>query len=191
MMPEYLPGMGATPQAPDSAASAGEPIVEATSLSSVHDFGKRAQPSILLVAGHGVKGDAHAGATTQHLYLKRKTPGKPNLTQVHLLHAEAADLFHLAPGELGENLLTRHLDLHALPTGTVLRMGEATLQITGFRTPCSQIDKARPGLLKQVFVGKRPNAGIMAIVLTTGEVRPGDRIAVTLPPPPHRPLGPV
>jgi MOSC domain-containing protein YiiM len=31
-------------------------------------------------------------------------------------------------------------------------------------------------------------AGIMAIVLTTGEVRPGDPIRVEPPPPPHRPL---
>jgi len=34
-------------------------------------------------------------------------------------------------------------------------------------------------------------AGIMAVVLTGGEVRPGDPIAVELPTAPHRPLAPV
>jgi MOSC domain-containing protein YiiM len=34
-------------------------------------------------------------------------------------------------------------------------------------------------------------AGIMGIVLASGDVRPGDPITVELPPPPHRPLEPV
>ena len=34
-------------------------------------------------------------------------------------------------------------------------------------------------------------AGIMGIVLADGEVSPGDRIEVELPPAPHRPLEPV
>jgi hypothetical protein len=34
-------------------------------------------------------------------------------------------------------------------------------------------------------------AGIMTVVVTGGEVLPGDAIAVELPPDPHRPLAPV
>jgi hypothetical protein len=34
-------------------------------------------------------------------------------------------------------------------------------------------------------------AGVMSIVVDGGEVRPGDRIRVELPPEPHRPLEPV
>ena len=34
-------------------------------------------------------------------------------------------------------------------------------------------------------------AGIMAIVIASGDVKPGDTIAVTLPAPPHTPLAPV
>ncbi len=34
-------------------------------------------------------------------------------------------------------------------------------------------------------------AGVMAIILSGGEVRPGDPIRVELPPVPHRPLEPV
>ena len=167
------------------------PIIEATSLSPRHIFSKTPQPSIHLIAGHGVHGDCHAGRTTQHLYVQRKHPTQPNLTQVHLLHAELLDHFSLLPGQMGENLTTRHLDLHALPTGAILRIGEAVLQITGYRTPCTQIDRLRHGLMKAVYPDKRPNAGIMAIVLTSGHIHPGDEIHITLPAEPHQPLGPV
>jgi MOSC domain-containing protein YiiM len=34
-------------------------------------------------------------------------------------------------------------------------------------------------------------AGVMAVVVSGGEVRPGDSIEVTLPPARHRPLEPV
>lgn len=139
-----------------------------------------------------MRGDVHAGRTTQHLYLLRKDPTRRNLTEVHLLHAELLDRLHLSPGELGENLTTRGLDLHALPTGTHLHLGEAIIEITGYRVPCWKIQKHRPGLLKQAFFsGKRPDAGIMGIVSTSGAVRPGDAIAITLPPEPHTALGPV
>ena len=167
------------------------PTIIATSLAPTHGFHKEPQPSIQLEAGHGVMGDCHAGVTTQHLYLKRKTPRKENLTQVHLLHAELLDRHAIAPGYLGENLTTRDLDLHSLPAGTLLKIGEAVLEVTGYRTACVKVAKARPGLLKQVFFAKRPNAGIMAIVLASGTVQAGDTIAVTLPPEPHRALGPV
>ena len=168
------------------------PTVIATSLATTHTFSKLPQRCLNLIAGHGIEGDAHAGPTTQHLYLKRKHPTQPNLTQVHLLHAELLDTLSLQPGQLGENLTTRHLDLHALPTGTILQIGTATLEITGYRTPCSQINGLRPNLVKAVFLpNKRPNAGIMAIVLTSGTIHPGDPIHLTLPPEPHKPLGPV
>ena len=172
-------------QVPDS-------TIIATSLSATHSFSKTPQLAIHLEAGIGVRGDAHAGSTTQHLYLRKKDPKRRNLTQVHLIHAELLDVLSLAPGQMGENLTTRHLDLHALPVGTRLDIGTTTLEITGYRTPCSQINGLRPGLMKAVFTpSNQPNAGIMAIVLTSGKIHPGDPIHVTLPPLPHRPLGPV
>ncbi|RXH56058.1 MOSC domain-containing protein [Granulicella sibirica] len=168
------------------------PTIIATSLSATHSFSKSPQLYIRLEAGIGVQGDAHAGPTTQHIYIRKKDPTRRNLTQVHLIHAELLDALSLEPGQMGENLTTRHLDLHSLPVGTRLDIGTTTLEITGYRTPCSQINGLRPGLMNAVFTpSKQPNAGIMAIVLTSGDIHPGDPIHITLPPLPHRPLGPV
>ena len=178
------------------------PNVVAVSRSASHGFSKDPEPSITLIAGEGVDGDAHCGATTQHVYLKRLTPDAPNLAQVHLLSAELLDEFAaahglIAPGELGENILTRHLDLLALPLHTQLAIGDCILQVTGLRTPCKQIDRFRPGLQQALWgprdaTGKRTRrAGIMTTVLRGGVIHPTDAIHITLPQQPHLPLPPV
>jgi MOSC domain-containing protein YiiM len=67
---------------------------------------------------------------------------RPNLRQVHLLHAELLDAlrcagFEVSPGVLGENVTTRGVDLLALPTGTRLHLGDAAVvEVTGLRDPC-------------------------------------------------------
>src|SRR5436853_862712 len=102
--------------------------VESVSRSASHTFSKPVQESIRLLAGLGVEGDAHAGVTVQHRSRIAKNPGAPNLRQVHLLHAELFDElmgsgFAVFPGDLGENITTRGVDLLALPTGTRLGLG--------------------------------------------------------------------
>jgi MOSC domain-containing protein YiiM len=172
------------------------------SASPTHSFGKPAQPVVRLLAGLGVEGDAHLGTTVQHLSWLRRDPAAPNLRQVHLIHAElhdelAAAGYTVGPGQLGENVTTRGVDLLGLATGSRLRLGpEAVVEVTGLRNPCYQIDDFQQGVLKEV-VGRDSSgavvrkAGVMAIVLVGGEVRPGDPIAVETPPEPHRPLVPV
>jgi hypothetical protein len=161
-----------------------------------HRFSKQPQDAIRLIAGLGVVGDAHAGVTVRHRSRVAVDPSQPNLRQVHLLAGElldelVAEGFAVAPADLGENVTTRGIDLLALPRGTRLRLGEtAVIEVTGLRNPCAQIEAFRTGLLARV-VGRGEDgtivrrAGVMAIVLAGGEVRPDDAIAVTLPPPPH------
>ncbi|TFD05572.1 MOSC domain-containing protein [Cryobacterium sp. TMT1-66-1] len=165
-----------------------------------HRFSKPVVSSIRLLAGFGVEGDSHAGATAQHLYLKKRNPSAPNLCQVHFI---AAELFgaltptgHIvAPGELGENVTTTGIDLMQLPLGTLLHLGaEASVSITGMRSPCSQINGYQKGLMKQLIrtdaagtVERR--GGIMGVVVTGGVVQPGDGIRVELPAGEHLPLG--
>ena len=178
------------------------PNVISVSRSPSHTFSKTSVPEILLLAGLGVEGDAHAGATVRHRYLVKRNPAAPNLAQVHLFHVEQllklAELgLELARGEFGENVTTSGLDLPALPLATRLHLGPtAIVEVTGLRTPCTQMNALRPGLMK-ACLGKDSQgkvvrkAGIMAIVLAGGILRAGDTIGVELPLGKPRPLGPV
>jgi MOSC domain-containing protein YiiM len=174
--------------------------VLAVARSPVHGFSKQPAPRLRLLAGLGVEGDAHHGATVKHRSRVARDPTPPNLRQVHLIHGELFDElrlggFAIAPGDLGENITTRGLDLLALPCGARLRIGTALVEVTGLRNPCRQLDAFRAGLM-QATLGRDAGgnlirkAGVMAIVLESGAVAPGDAIAVTLPDT-HEPLAPV
>ena len=174
-------------------------FVTAVSRSATHTFTKPNATGIRLVAGLGVEGDAHLGITVKHRTLVRSDPTRPNLRQVHLIHAGLheelrAAGFVIAAGQIGENVTTRGIDLLGLPTGTRLHLGEAAVvEVTGLRNPCRQLDAYQAGLTA-ALLGRDENgnlirkAGIMSIVLSGGEIRPGDAIGIELPPEPHRAL---
>ena len=179
-----------------------EAVVVSVSSDGTHAFSKPPQPSIELVVGWGVRGDAHAGTTVQHLHHRRVDATRPNLRQVHLLHSELFDElrgrgFEVFPGQLGENVTTHGVDLLALPRGARLHLGgTAVVEVTGLRNPCAQLDGIQPGLMAATLERDERGrlvrkAGIMGIVLVGGEVRSGDPIHVGLPRAPHRPLEPV
>lgn len=176
--------------------------VIAVSRGGQHNFSKPNELSIRLLAGLGVEGDAHLGVTVQHLSRVRRDPTTPNLRQVHLIHAELHDELHaagfvVAPGEMGENVTTRGVDLLGLPTGTRLHLGDsAIIEVTGLRNPCNQLNGFQPGLMNACIDRDADGnlirkAGVMSIVLVGGDVRPGDAIRVELPVEPHRKLEPV
>jgi MOSC domain-containing protein YiiM len=177
------------------------PRVSAVSRASDHGLHKRGAEAIRLLPGLGVEGDAHAGRTVQHLSRMRRDPSQPNLRQVHLIHAELHDElrergFEVGPGDMGENVTTRGIELLDLPVGSRLTLGDqAVVEITGLRNPCVQLDRFQPGLLDAVLDRDGHGelvrlAGIMGVVATGGEVRPGDPITVELPAE-RRPLEPV
>jgi MOSC domain-containing protein YiiM len=179
-----------------------DPVVTSVSRSARHTFSKPVVLSIRLLPGLGVEGDAHLGETVKHRSRVRKNPHDPNLRQVHLIHEELfAELrrqgFDVGPGAIGENVTTRGIDLLGLPTGTRLRLGRtAVVEITGLRNPCSQLDTFAPGLMAAVL-GRDPEgrlvrkSGVMAIVVSGGDVQAGDAIAVELPAGQPRALAPV
>ena len=177
-------------------------VVVAVSSSPVHEFSKPVRDSITLIEGLGVEGDAHLGETVKHRSRVARDPSQPNLRQVHLIHTELmdalrADGFDVDVGQMGENVSTRGLDLLGLPTGARLRLGDsAVIEVTGLRNPCKQLNDFQPGLMQAVLDRDGDGnlirkSGVMGIVLTGGTVRPGDVIAVELPPAPHEPLAPV
>lgn len=177
-------------------------VVTAVSRSACHTMTKRNEPSVRLFAELGVEGDAHAGATVKHRSRVARDPTQANLRQVHLIHAELHDElfeagFDVRPGLLGENVTTRGVDLLGLPAGARLHLGDtAVVEVTGLRNPCTQLDGIQPGLMAATL-GRDDDdalirkAGVMAVVVTSGDVGPADPIRVELPPPPHRPLEPV
>ncbi len=177
-------------------------VVTAVSRSATHTMSKPNQESIHLRAGLGVAGDAHQGETVKHRSRVARDPTLPNLRQVHLIHAELHDElreagFSVAPGQMGENVTTRGVDLLGLQVGTRLLLGDrATVEVTGLRNPCAQLNGIAPGLMAATLDRDDEGnlvrkAGVMGVVLTGGEVRPGDAIRVELPPAPHRSLEPV
>lgn len=186
---------------PEGDASGQAPAgqVLAVCRSGRHSFSKPTALQIRLVAGLGVEGDAHAGATVKHRSRVARDAAQPNLRQVHLIHAElfdelAAAGFAVGPGDVGENITTRGIDLLALPAGARLRLGErAVVEVTGLRNPCYQLDNFQGGLM-QAMLGRDAagepvrKCGVMGVVAASGEVQPGDPIVVELPPAPHRRL---
>lgn len=174
-------------------------VVEAVHRSDAHGFSKATVGRIELVAGLGVEGDVHSGAQVQHRSRVAADPAQPNLRQVHLIGVErfeevAAVGLHVAPGDLGENITVRGIDLLGLPTGTVLRLGDVALvALTGLRNPCPQIERFRTGLLREM-VGRSADgdvvlrAGVMGVVVLGGSVAPDDVITAALPPGPPVPL---
>ena len=177
-------------------------MVASVSRSSRHRFSKDVLDAVLLVEGHGVDGDAHAGATVQHRSRKRRRPHEPNLRQVHLLHAELLDDlasrgFAVGPGDVGENVLVGGVDLLALPTGTLLQLGDAAVvEVTGLRNPCVQLERFADGLMGATLRTDEQGtvhrlAGVMSVVRTGGEVHVGDPVVVRLPDGEQRPLRPV
>ena len=142
----------------------GAATVEAVCVSEEKGTRKHPVDEIELVVGEGVAGDAHAGRWHR---------------QVSLLPAEAVDelrglLPELAPGDFAENVLTRGVDLKALPVGTVLRAGAAELVVTQIGKECHAACEIRR------LTGRcaMPTEGIFCVVTRAGSLRAGDRLEV-------------
>lgn len=178
-----------------------EGIILAVSADRMHRFSKMPQRDILLVEGHGVEGDAHAGPFVRHRYLARRQPRLPNLRQAHLMPSELFGTlrrcgYDIRAGELGENITTVRLDLEEMPLGTQILLGPtASVELTGLRTPCVLIDRFRSGLKQHLLpsekIGPAFRCGVMGVVRTGGRVAAGDVARVILPTPPHRALPPI
>lgn len=120
---------------------------------------------IELLVDHGVRGDGHAGDWHR---------------QVSLLADESAAIMRekgltIGPGDFGENILTRGMEVKRLPLGTRLRVGaQALLEVTQIgklcHAPCA-IGRAAGECIM-------PTDGIFCRVLEGGIVRPGDEIHV-------------
>jgi MOSC domain-containing protein YiiM len=118
-----------------------------------------------LVAGHGIAVDAKGGSEKRQL----------NVMLAEAVAELRGEGFRTAPGELGEQLVLAGLDPAAVATGTRLRLGAtAIIEVTLPRTGCNRFAHIQ-GKPKGSAAGR---IGVMARVLTDGEVRIGDAVAV-------------
>jgi MOSC domain-containing protein YiiM len=95
---------------------------------------------------------------------------------------------------MGENITTSGVNLTSLPHGTRLVFASgATIELTGIRTPCKQLNGFQDGLLDAVREKneagefRRP-VGVLGVVVASGIVAPQDSITVQLPTSSHRPM---
>ncbi|MHB1457264.1 MAG: molybdopterin-binding protein [Armatimonadota bacterium] len=127
--------------------------------------GKSPVDSIVLIAGLGVKNDAHVGGERQVSLLAQESINKAIASGVDL-----------GPGDFGENLTVEGIDLLSNGTGWRLLAGkEAILQISEIGKVCHH----------PCSIGQRlgdcimPKEGVFAKVIKSGDVYPGDSIKVT------------
>lgn len=119
----------------------------------------------MLVPGHGLEGDAHAG---------------PWHRQVSLLALESIEKMRQAgldvgPGDFAENLTTEGIDLITLPVGTKLKIGaEAMGEVTQIGKECHH----RCAIYYQAGDCVMPKEGIFIKVLRGGPVKVGDPVEV-------------
>ena len=126
-------------------------------LKSGHDRSMQAVKSATVVAGQGISGDASFGREKR---------------QILIVSESVLSRFQLQPGDIRENFVISNLDVDSMRTGDHLKIGVVTIEISGPCTPCSKLDKIRPGL-QDALVGQR---GVLARALTDGEIAIGDKV---------------
>jgi len=142
-------------------------IVKAVCVSEQRGTAKRNVGACRLIENWGLENDAHAGKWHR---------------QVSLLGYGAVEAFRargavVGDGAFGENLLVDGIDFRALPAGTVLRCGEAVLELTQIGKECHSECEIR----RQVGDCVMPREGAFAAVLRGGTVRVGDEMTVVPP----------
>ena len=113
----------------------------------------------------GMVGDAHASGEWHR--------------QVSLLAQESiakmGSELKLVPGDFGENITTKGVDLLAIPIGARLRVGkEVILEMSQHGKECHTSCAIR----KQVGKCIMPIEGVFAKVINGGKIKPGDKIEI-------------
>lgn len=122
-----------------------------------------------LLVGHGIEGDRNGGGNPAR---------QLNVMTHETMNELQGEGFRAQPGELGEQIVVRGLDIDSLPAGAQLQFGEqAVIEIVKPRTGCDRFEAIQ---------GKpRTNAanrlGMMARVVTGGQIRVGDTVSVLEP----------
>ena len=140
-------------------------IVKAIQISDRRGITKHPVPFAELRIDHGIIGDAHAGNWHRQISLL----GQESIDKMTALGVEGLD-----PGKFAENITTEGIELHTLPVGTKLQIGECLTEVTQIGKKCHQHCE----IYKKVGMCIMPKEGIFVKVLTEGTIHPGDQISV-------------
>ncbi|PKM83347.1 MAG: MOSC domain-containing protein [Firmicutes bacterium HGW-Firmicutes-14] len=119
----------------------------------------------VLLAGHGLEDDAHAGDWHRQVSLLA-------IESIDKMRAKGLDVH---PGDFAENLTTEGLVLVDLPVGTKLQIGPDAL---GEVTQIGKVCHDRCAIYYQAGDCVMPREGIFIKVLQGGPVKAGDTIQI-------------
>jgi MOSC domain-containing protein YiiM len=123
----------------------------------------------------GLEGDRHR---------QRLFHGGPDravtLFSADLIAALQAEGHPIVAGSTGENLTVSGLDWTRVTPGSRLSVGEVTLEITKYTTPCKTIEGSfRDGEIDRIAQKKNPGwSRVCARVVAGGRVRVGDAVTI-------------
>jgi len=118
-----------------------------------------------LVVGYGIEGDCKGGHPKRNL----------NIMSQEMLDALQAEGFHTRPGEMGEQVVLRGLDVGVLVAGDCLRIGDqACVEVIDQRTGCRRFERIQ-GRSADAAAGRM---GVMAKVVAGGSIRVGDPVGL-------------
>ena len=120
-----------------------------------------------LIAGHGLRGDSHAG---------RDLNRQISLFAAETLREIQKEGFQVSAGSLSTNLLTENIDLNSLDPGIRLRVGSTIIEIVEARKPCRSITKIDNRLPRRLY----GQCGQLGRIIKSGAIRVGDEVEIIL-----------
>ncbi len=134
--------------------------IAAICISSQRGTQKQEVSEAVLKPDWGIVGDAHAGSWHRQVSLLA-------LEKIEAFRAKGADISF---GAFGENLIMEGFDLRNVPVGTVIRAGEALLELTQIGKECHSHCEIFRAMGECIM----PREGVFAKVVKGGTIRPGD-----------------
>ena len=125
---------------------------------------KQSRKEALLEKDWGIRGDAHAGHWHRQVSLL-------SAEEVAAFNAKGADV---RPGAFGDNLVVEGIDFRSLPVGTLLRCGDALLELTQIGKECHH----HCAIYEKMGDCIMPREGMFARVLAGGRISAGDEMTV-------------
>ena len=117
-----------------------------------------------LLVGHGIEGDQNGNGNSNR---------QLNVMSYETMQELGGEGFKVQPGELGEQIILRGLDVNVLETGARIQLGDsAVIEIIKPRTGCDRFE----AIQGKPRTDAANRLGMMARVVTAGEVRVGDTV---------------